>query len=916
MRINLLILFLLFSINQTIGQNTNDSIYENKMYALYTKAYKHVYSNKDSAYHYFNKINFEATKKNDFESLINSLNAFNKSAAHFYDLDKMKVNFIQLDSILIKNKKALNETENALFYTNSINQDKGIYYFIINDYAKSRKAFKKIINTTKNLKTEELNSYHTELLTSAYSFVAKTYFNDGKYDLAKEYYKKSIEILELKKADDIKRINRTYSLLAEVLKSQKKYTLSNQYFKKSLKHNLENNGSSSSIITEANHLLENYLNTKQLDSADYYLKTIKNNLVENHPRWHVFHKAKAKILQAKNNYPEAEIELQTALKLIKQKWKNLPHNDIAEAYNEIGLLHTKFNNPDKALENYNLALQQFSRNENPSTINQTSVLKILKNKAQILNVLANNSESITIANQAIQTLDILKPSFKNNTDKLFLMEEAFPVFESGLEASYNLYKKTKQDSLIDKAFFYAEKSKSVLLLEAIISTKATTFANIPKEIIEQEQVLKSKINNTEKQINQTKVDALQDSLFQLKNEYRELITTIETNYKNYYDLKYNSQVVSIPNFQKLLKPKDILLSYFYGNNAIYTIAITKNSKTIQQFKIDTDFNNEIITIYQMLNNPKSNLRVLNNKTHNLYKKLVAPSLENIKQKNIIIIADGLLNYIPFSGLNTNLDKTKYLVEDYAISYANSATLLKQLTEKKGVNNKVLAFAPSFSNTASSLLPLPNNETEATAILNYFTGKSLINNQSTLENFNTESNKYGILHFATHAVLNDETPEYSYLAFQPNKANNNLLYVSDLYNLNLNSNLVTLSACESGIGSLKRGEGFLSLARGFYFSGAASISSTLWKINDASSLNIMDSFYKNLSKKETKNSALQKAQLAFLNTNRQNALVHPYYWSGFVISGNTSVLNTTNYWLWIGLTVVLLLLLLLYIKRKN
>lgn len=921
MKTRLLLFIILFSTYNVFGQKKTDSIDADRVNLLYTKIYKYLYSNQDSAYYYLDKVKKEALKNDDIESLINCINASNKSAAHYNNLEKMKTNFKQLDSIFLKNEKELQETENDLYYRNSISFDKGIYYYLLNDNVKSRKAFFSIINTTETLQENEFNVYYIDLLTTAYSYVAKMYFNDGKYDLAKEHYTKTIHLLETKKAEDIKKINRNYSLLAEVLKNQKQYALSNQYFKKSLQHNLNNNGNASSIVTEANHLLENYLSTKQIDSSIYYLKIMKDNLAENHPRWNVYHEAKAKILQAENKYLEAEKELLTALELLKSKWKNQPHNHIAEAYNKIGLLHEKFNNADKALENYNLALQQFSKNNNLATINQTTVLKILKNKAQVLNITTNPKESIKTVNQAIQTLDVLKPSFKNNTDKLFLMEEAFPVFESGLEATYNLYQKTKQDSLIDKAFFYAEKSKSALLLEALLSTKATAFANIPKEIIEQEQVLKSKINHTEKKINRSKSDALQEELFQLKNEYRALITTIETDYKSYYDLKYNSQVITVSEVQNLLKPEDVLLSYFYGNNAIYTIVITKNTKTIQQYKIDKNLENDIITIYQMLNNPKSDLKNLNNKTFNLYKKLVAPNLANLQQKNLIIIADGLLNYIPFSSLNTNPDTNIYLVEDYAVSYANSATLLKQLTEKEGINNEVLAFAPSFSNTSSSLLPLPNNKAEATAVLNYFKGKTLTTNQATLENFNTESSKYGILHFATHAILDDETPEYSYLAFQPeNKPESkkeNLLYVSDLYNLNLNTNLVTLSACESGIGNLKRGEGFMSLARGFYFSGASSISSTLWKINDASALSIMDAFYKNLSKKETKDNALQKAQLAFLNTNKQNALVHPYYWSGFVISGNTTAIATNSNLLWYLFSVVgLILIAVVFRKRRN
>ncbi|WAC03454.1 CHAT domain-containing protein [Lacinutrix neustonica] len=121
------------------------------------------------------------------------------------------------------------------------------------------------------------------------------------------------------------------------------------------------------------------------------------------------------------------------------------------------------------------------------------------------------------------------------------------------------------------------------------------------------------------------------------------------------------------------------------------------------------------------------------------------------------------------------------------------------------------------------------------------------------------------------------------AFAPNGRSANKLHVRDLYNLQLNADLVTLSACESGIGKLNRGEGLMSLARGFYFSGANSIVSTLWKINDASSTQLMGDFYQHLSNRKTKNNALKNAQLDFININKENGFSHPYYWSAFVVS---------------------------------
>src|SRR5690606_22002153 len=125
--------------------------------------------------------------------------------------------------------------------------------------------------------------------------------------------------------------------------------------------------------------------------------------------------------------------------------------------------------------------------------------------------------------------------------------------------------------------------------------------------------------------------------------------------------KYNSEVISLPALQKFLKPNTALISFFYGNEAIYSITITKNSKAIKQLKRDAVLDDAIISVYNMLNNPKSDLEALNKKSFQLYSQFLAPNIENVSEKNIIIIADGLLNYLPFSSLSVT-GSTEYLVE--------------------------------------------------------------------------------------------------------------------------------------------------------------------------------------------------------------------------------------------------------------
>ncbi|MGB1308112.1 MAG: CHAT domain-containing protein [Oceanihabitans sp.] len=898
-----------FIVFVSFSQNKNQD-YKTAFNKWNAKAVAIARTQQDSAYFYLKEAIKIAENEKKWRAVMDSyFEIYNVSFYHF-NKPKLQEALHKMDSLYKKQESYFNQLNNTLKYQNHISYYYGFYYFKLNKYKASKKAFLEIIDKTENATGLAL-AENKNFLSVSYSYVAKMLTNEGQYELAKLYYKKNIRLIGATNPD---LLHANYSLLAEVLKKENKHEASNSYFIKSLQYQKQHK-STNSILSSCFNIAQNYVKTKKLDSAKIYLKEAKKHLTKTHVYNSNYLNIVAEVYNAEENFEKALEALEQVLEFYNTSNSIKKQQNLAVTFSKIGALYAKYNQPEKALLNYNKATTTLPKNN--STLKRRLLLNILKQQSIALNTTFNFKKSETITNKAVSILDSLKPSFKNKTDKLFLIEEAFPIFESGLEACYNLYQKTKQDSLINKAFFYTEKSKSNILLEAILSSQATSFANIPKSIIEEEAHLKSKINTIEKKLNKQKKEGLEEELFQLKNSYSKLISNIETNHKAYYNLKYNTQVTNLTKAQELLNPDDILVSYFYGNQAIYSITITKNSKAIQQFKKDSILENNIVEVYKMLKNPKSNLEELNNKSLFIYNKIVAPNLIETDKKNLILITDGLLNYIPFSSLNTKQNPHKYLVEEYAVSYINSVTLLEQLLkEKPNTNHKILAFAPDFNSVNSSLLALPNNKKEANNILQFFKGKALTADQASLTNFNLESSNYGILHFATHAILNDSNPEYSYLAFQPNNETPNLLYVSDLYNLNLNTNLVTLSACESGIGNLKRGEGFLSLARGFYFSGVSSIASTLWKINDASTQQIMENFYKNLGDSNTKNIALQKAQLQFLKTNQQNGLTHPYYWSSFVISGNTNALNSSSNLLWYMLAATIFILIGATIRKRK
>lgn len=915
------LLLILFSIT-AFAQKAS---YDTQMDDLFSKAYEHLYVNKDSAYHYFNEIEVLANKNQDWATVFEALISSNRNAGAFYDLDKLSGNLNRLDSLFLKHKPYLDTLPEKRLYVNSLLYDKGNYYFQLNNYRSSRQTFGQIIDSLEPLPNTEMDEELIDLLSVSYSFIAKMYTDENKYELAQQYYDKNIRYILQKKPNDLASLNTNYSLLAELYGKKGQYENSNAYFKKALEFYLKDQTGINGIIATAHNLSENYLALSKTDSAQHYLKLAKAYLNETHHFASYHHRVQAKLEQKMNHYELALKELNFALHLEKEKWKNAKNESIAIIYNEIGMLQAAFGQYVNAVANYNLGLEQVEDFDSRGT----STLKLLKNKSVSLNKLGNNDNykaTMETVNLGIKTLDTLKPSFKSKADQLFLIEDAFPLFESGLEAAYQLYASTSDDSLIDLAFRYSEKSKSVLLLEALLEAKATQFANIPNDVLERESELKSEITYLEKQIKNSETDQsdLKDALFTLKEEYRQLVQKLEVDYKSYYDLKYNTTTVSLEVSQKSLSKHQLLISYFYGNKAIYAIALNRGKKEMFRIPIDADLEANIKKVYQMLSDPKSDVIALGNATYSIYELLLQPILNSGDQKKLIIIPDGLLNYLPFSALNTSPGGIRYLAENHAIGYVNSATLLSELEERQPKEHTILAFAPSFDGTVSvsnpdrgKLLPLPNNKKEVEQILTSFHGRAYIDGEASLRNFKSQLASFGMVHLATHAIFDDTAPEYSYLAFAQNgNAAEDLLYVADLYNLQLDADLVTLSACESGIGDLKRGEGFLSLARGFFYSGAASIASTLWKINDASTTTLMTSFYKNLSKGEAKDVALQNAQIEFLDNNRDNALSHPYYWSAFVISGNTLALSLPYNWIWfILVTLVVLVSGFLYFKTK-
>ena len=606
------------------------------------------------------------------------------------------------------------------------------------------------------------------------------------------------------------------------------------------------------------------------------------------------------------------------------------HPEVAMTHTSLGAILLKENDLEEALKHINKSIAIFNYDENISITESDkfdlNVLKALDIKAQIHYKLWQKNKNILMLKKAdrvyadlIYILNEFRKGFKEELSKEILAGDFFHIFDHAIESSFALFEETQQEQFLKDAFERYEYSTSFVLLEGRRNTKAKIIAGIPDSLLQIEKKLNLDITFLEKKKreeeqhedkNQTKIVSLVSQIFDLKEELYPLIRKFETTYPRYYHYKYDLSVVSVEKLQKqTLDADQTLVEYFVGKKNIFVFIISKDLFKVE--KIDKDFPLEFwveelrkkITEFQFPFN-------LNNDYHEtlveysqaLYHSLISP-VEKYFKERITIIPGGVLAEIPFECFikHTASDNTKYkdhtyLLHDYAISYCYSGTLMDEMVSnrKSNSNHNTLAFAPSFSTFGQSgnlrdllLLPLQFNTPEVDEIASIMGAKSVIGKEATEDYFLTQAPKYSILHFATHAKADNTDGDYSFLAFSEvfDTLENELLYVKDIYNLQLQSEMITLSACQTGIGENRKGEGIISLSRSFSFAGTGNINTSLWNVSDAKTSKLMKFFYQNIADGHTKDQAMRKAKQKFIESYSNNMQVHPFFWTAMISIGD-------------------------------
>jgi hypothetical protein len=469
---------------------------------------------------------------------------------------------------------------------------------------------------------------------------------------------------------------------------------------------------------------------------------------------------------------------------------------------------------------------------------------------------------------------------------------------------YSLYQKEKKISYIESAFVLQEQSKSAVLQEYLSNSKI--ISREEKQILQQLQNWNTVIVKEQQKFYNANVSKINEAI-KKQNELMLLLklkrTKSTTEPKKEFDLNAL--------YAKLEKDKAILVNYFVGNENLYaftlenhTIKLNAIGENFKETSVFYTFINFFKTSDAISNDPKEFNRISNE----VYKLVRLP--KNKSNKNLIIIPDGILNFLPFEALITernstaNFGKMHYLLNDFKIGYNNSASFYLNSNSLQLQKESVLGIFPIFEN---SNLEFAFSKKELQNLKRNFKGLYFEKEKATFNNFKTNAANFSILHLSTHASSGDILEPASIKFYDQE-----ILY-SELYQLNINPNLVVLSACETGLGKLYKAEGAMSVARGFQFAGAQNLLFSLWKVNDFTTSVVMKKFYKSIKKGKSYFESNHQAKLDFLNDSSiPNAKKSPYYWSAFVYYGTLEDNHSsTNYLFWIvGLIGLIALFLLL------
>ena len=689
-------------------------------------------------------------------------------------------------------------------------------------------------------------------------------------------------------------------------------------------HSTGNYKSANSILTEAeeksqnlpllrdqilNNIASNYIALGFYNKAESTLKkiSVKNRNTNFYKNFALLSIKQNRLMAASLYFTKAKEQLQKE----KPSLRKIVQTDIEEA--QLWVSQRKLKKAKAILDR--TAKNYFAKECSNLTVNDIFsdpiLIELFTTYAQV-----SPDKALYFYELSIAVYDRLLNQFYSPKTQITHQSARKNNLENCIELIYEKYQQTADSTLIKKGLLYIEKSKSNQLTQRVL--KQNLLKKFPTDndlILEKNLITKQK---KELQILTHQTQNTPSFINQIK-ETEHLLAKVQNKLQLKYPSVYQNEINFNSFISKLNSQKAGVISFFYGKKYLYYIYLNNGMYFFNRIKLNPSFTQLLSAFIHQFDTAS----VINNDiykyqeiAHKLFNAFDLPKING----RLLIIPDGILNFVPFDALLTqksntsNFENMPFLLNTASIVYNNS---IRQFVSKNNLqpskNLKLLGVFPVFKNTSNYLKYAIE---ESKSIQPYFESKMLINEASTKTNFMKQSENYDILHLCTHAKGGTFSEEGSIKFYDED------LFISELVTLNLNTELVILSACETGIGSIIKGQAPNSIANGFQAVGVKNMMYTLWEINDQSTSKLIHFFYKNYSKTKSISFSNHKAKLDYLSNKKVSSLrKSPYYWASFVYYGDfqdqgISYFNTTWTIVLIGLILLSTITIFIFLKKKK
>lgn len=619
----------------------------------------------------------------------------------------------------------------------------------------------------------------------------------------------------------------------------------------------------------------------------------------------------ASIARKKGDLKTAADLLQQAL-VLNREVEN--HREEASNLASIGLVADQSGDKVAALDSFTSSARIWHGLEDK---NQEAILSY--RKARVL----RNLKRIPEAKQNIETAISLVEKFRGTIPDQRLRASYFATAQQYYQLYIEILLSENAPNAVSAAFELSERSRARSLLELLRQAKVDIRASIDPTLIAEERRLTELITGRSRQLTamlngkdaEEKAKPLKQEILEAESELNAVQLKMRGQNPRFAGL-IDADAFSAAKVQRLLGADTVLLEYKLGDDQSYLWVVTDKEITVHELGPSVAIDSGTKKLYEaIISNDTNNDALITAIRSGLASKLLGPAAAKAKGKTLAIVADGVLQFMPFAFLADEIGP-KELV---SLPSASVLSELRSASDHRKPTAKTMAvFADAvFAETdvrlkaakvtfvktpvvtqrllrdmeiTSGLPRLLSSRVEARNISAFVPKEKVdlnVDFDASRENvIDRDLTPYNIIHFATHGLLDTTNPEFSGLVLslydKDGKQKDGIMRLGQIYNLKLNSDLVVLSACQTALGKDVRGEGMIGLTRGFMFAGAKRVVSTLWKVDDSATAEFMKLFYRNMLQNKMQPAiALRSAQNELRKIPRFRS---PYYWAGFIIQG--------------------------------